>query len=321
MNNYNIKSKWIVLLLTICFTGLFGGDWNQFGYVSYMSSNIGDDIQAVAARNLLPDESCHFDRELISMFKSNKNVKGLINGWFMHTKKTGWYRHDMPAPTISWPPASCIDPLILSIFITPGFESEALTGAGLAYLKKHAPIGARDYATLEMLNRAGVPSYFSGCLTLTLNNTHKGKRENVIYAVDIPAKSLDLIRKKANCPVIPITHGVPLEMYNKNNHEERMAYANKLLKMYGRAKCVVTQRLHAAMPCLALETPVLLLTKPYNKRMFGLRELTYNCTNDELISGKMKYDFNKPPANPTDYLKVRSQLLKTVNAWVKKNSN
>lgn len=139
-----------------------------FGYISYSTYNIGDDIQAIAAQNLLQGKLIGLDRELISTYSFPKPLPTLINGWFMHTK-TEWYRTDIPAPEKSWPPSPSLRPLILSIYFHDCFLPHAFSKESIAYLKQNGPIGARDLSTLEELQKRNIPCYFSGCLTLTLD--------------------------------------------------------------------------------------------------------------------------------------------------------
>ncbi len=47
----------------------------------------------------------------------------------------------------------------------------------------------------------------------------------------------------------------------KYSHDERFAKAKQLLEIYANARCVFTSRIHCALPCLALGTPVILITK------------------------------------------------------------
>ena len=42
---------------------------------------------------------------------------------------------------------------------------------------------------------------------------------------------------------------------------ERLAEAERLVKMYAKASLVITSRIHCALPCLGLETPVIYLEK------------------------------------------------------------
>lgn len=288
-----------------------------FGYVATASYNIGDDVQTLAAMRLLPKDSIPIDREFIGIFKYPRKVSAIINGWFMHTKNFCWYRLDAPPPSKSWPPSNRIVPLIISLHLAEGFLPYAFSNEAVHYLKKHAPIGARDLNTLNELQKRNIPSYFSGCLTLTLNNDCQ-ERCDVIYAVDLDDECVEYIKSKTNTPVEKISHIIDNEMALKP--EKRTAYLNELLEKYKRAKCVVTVRLHATMPCLAFETPVLLLCSPDDRRFFGLRELAYNCTKDELLSGSVDFDFDKPQENPKEYLTLRENLLRIVKNWVREQT-
>jgi len=297
-------------------------DNNTFGYIAYSSTNIGDDIQAVAAARFLPKNSVPIDREFISQFNYPVTISTIVNGWFMHTKNVCWQRSDVPPPIKSWPPTSCIDPLLISIYLDNAFWPEVFSEEGVEYLKKHSPVGTRDYQTLRELQKRNIPSYFSGCLTLTLDNPYKDqKRNNVIYAVDVDDECIEFIKAHTKCRVIKIGHGVNPSI--SLNPELRLKYAKLLLDKYRKAKCIVTARLHAAMPCLAFETPVLLVMgkKYYNGRLDGLRELVHECSKDELLQGLAEFDFNNPPENSKAYLPIRENLIKTTEAWVESHLN
>lgn len=287
-----------------------------FGYLDYSTYNIGDDIQSLAAERLLPKNAITIDREFIHPFQNDEIVHTLINGWFMQTKKTGFAYSVPAAPIKSWPPSPSINPLLTSVHFSPAFLPEAFSEEGIEFLKNHGPVGARDYWMLNELTKRNIPSYFSGCLTLTLENT-SDHRDNIIYAVDLESQCIEFIRSKANCPVECISH-----IINENirlNKNQRKEIAKKLLEKYKRARCVITSRLHAALPCLAFNTPVLLInTQPDQYRFEGLKELVHNCSQMEFLSGVMRFDFNHPPANKQDYIPLRENLIETVKQWVDK---
>lgn len=290
----------------------------QFGYINYSTLNIGDDFQAIAAKRFLPNDAIGIDREFIGVFDFPKTVRTIVNGWFMHTKDLYWYRADVPGPEKSWPPAPCIDPLLISIHFWDGFLPTILSDESLAYLRLHAPIGARDLSTMEFLQAHGIPSYFSGCLTLTLVNPYSDSdRRNIIYAVDIDDSCYRYLKKNATCKVIRVTH--IFQFPPNTTEEERMRVANKLLERYRKAKCVITQRFHASMPCLAFNTPVLFLG-PTDSRFKGNIELLHTCSKEDFVNGRANYDFNNPPKNKPDYLPLRENLIKTVTEWVNEHS-
>lgn len=202
----------------------------------------------------------------------------------------------------------------MSVHFSTTFYSEAFSDEGIEYLKQHGPIGARDHSTLTELTKRNIPSYFSGCLTLTLDNT-ADSREEIIYAVDLDHECVQFIRSTANCKVECISHAISEEM--QMNQQARQAYAEKLLEKYRRARCVITSRLHAAMPCLAFETPVLLInTQPDQYRFEGLKQLVHNCSRRDFLSGRIKFNFDQPPENSKNYLPLRDNLVQTVTKWV-----
>lgn len=312
-----MQNKFIYLFL-VCFIWLFTSFEVEatFGYLNYSTYNIGDDIQSLAAQRFLPKNAIPIDRDFIHPFKSDEVVNTLVNGWFMHTKETGFAYSNPASPLKSWPPSSSINPLMISVHFSNEFLPEAFTEEGIKYLKDHAPIGARDYWTLNELTKRNIPSYFSGCLTLTLEN-RSTYRDNVIYAVDIDSECVEFIKSIANCPVICINHIMDENLRLDKDGREKLA--KELLEKYKHARCVITSRLHAALPCLAFETPVLLLnTQPDQYRFEGLKELVHNCSKDEFLSKAAHFNINQPPANKQDYIPIRNNLILAVEQWVEK---
>jgi len=286
----------------------------QYGFLSYSTTNIGDDIQALAARNLLSKNSIGFDRDYLRNYEFSKPIKTLINGWLIHNK-SAWLREGLP-PDSNWPPHEAMQPLITSVHFTGSFLEEAFKPENIEYLKNHGPIGARDYFTLDELQKRNIPSYFSGCLTLTLDNPYNQRNEN-IYVVDLDEEVVNFIKSKTKSPVIKITHGF---FINNFSIDQRLKFADKLLDKYRKAKCVITSRLHAAMPCLAFKTPVLLVVGSVDDPRFrGLGCLTHNCSKNQLINEEYIYNFSNPPSNSQDYLKIRNNLINIVKEWKSNN--
>jgi Polysaccharide pyruvyl transferase len=297
----------LLYFFLILFTALVHSE-EQFGYISYTSKNLGDDFQSIAALRFLPKNSLPVDRDTISKFNHSTTVHTLVNGWFMHRKP------DLFDVIYLWPPAQCIDPFFISVHFTKGFLPKALSEKSVDYLMQHCPIGVRDPFTLNELQKKGIPCYFSGCLTLTLDNPFT-ERENIIYAVDVKKEVVKYIKAHTDAKVVEVTHH-----YSKLPHmrpEERLEFAQALLEKYQKAKCVVTSRLHATLPCLAFETPVLLLnTQRDQYRFSGLNDLAHNCSQEELLAGKSGFNFTSPPQNPPDYLPLRENLINIVTNWV-----
>lgn len=307
----------VISAILVLFSNIHADE--AFGYITYAVTNVGDYIQSIAAKRFLPENAIGIDREFIGEFNHPAKVRTIVNGWFMHTKDLSWYRTDIPAPQKSWPPSSSIGPLLISIHFWEPFLPYAFTDESIAYLREHGPVGARDYASLQHLQDHGIPSYFSGCLTLTLVNPYTEKeREEIIYAVDIDEECVTYIKKNTTCKVVVLSHLCYfLPLLNENR---KLAFAEKILEKYRKAKCVITRRFHAAMPCLAFETPVLLLD-PADPRFEGIKELLHTCSRGEFLHGRSNFDFNHPPKNKSNYIPLRENLIQIVTEWVNKNSH
>lgn len=207
---------------------------------------------------------------------------------------------------------------MISLHFWKGFVPYVITEESIAYLRQHGPIGARDLATLQILQKHGIPSYFSGCLTLTLVNPYSEEnREEIIYAVDIDEECINYIKSCTKCKVVDLSHICNFLPFIRE--KERLAYAERILEKYRKAKCVITRRFHASMPCLAFETPVLFI-EPKGPRFEGIKELLHTCSRQDLLNGKSGFDFEHPPKNKPAYLPLRENLIKIVTDWVKNTS-
>lgn len=285
----------------------------DFGYIGYSTENIGDDIQAIAARQFLPETSVFINRDFISQFQYPSKICVIVNGWYMH--RPSYFGNDENKQhKFNWPPSDIIDPILISIHFTMPFISTALSPENVKYLMSHAPVGARDLFTLCMLQSRHIPSYFSGCLTLTLTNSFK-EREDIVYAVDLDEECINFLISNTKFKVQPITHGISQNLVHDQN--ARLKYAEELLEKYKKARYVVTSRLHAAMPCLAFETPVLLITTQSDQYRFdGLKQLVRNCNRKEFLQGIHNFNLEDPEENPKSYLPIREKLIRTINNWL-----
>jgi hypothetical protein len=302
-----LKSVIFIFLTTIQLYAI------DFGYIGYSTQNIGDDIQAIAARQFLPRTSICVDRDFISKFQHHSKVFVIVNGWYM-IPRSYFSNCEIEKHKFNWPPSAVIDPILISIHFTKPFISKALSPESVEYLMNHGPVGARDLFTLRMLQSMHIPSYFSGCLTLTLTNAFKD-REDIVYAVDLDEECINFLKTNTRFTVQTITHEISKELAADQN--ARLKYAEELLEKYQKARYVVTSRLHAAMPCLAFETPVLLInTQSDQYRFDGLKELVRNCNRKEFLQGFHSFDLENPEENAKSYLPIRENLVNVINNWV-----
>ena len=100
-------------------------------------------------------------------------------------------------------------------------------------------------------------------------------------------------------------------MAHFQNHLERFQIAKELLDKYARAKLVVTTRLHGALPCLALHTPVIFISKSYDyKRFPGLYDLLNTIGRNEtgIFDIRVNLDEKGFVYNSDKYLTIANKI-------------
>jgi hypothetical protein len=107
----------------------------------------------------------------------------------------------------------------------------------LSTLSASPCVGARDPFTQQRLAAAGIPAKMIGCATLTLPR-YLGERRGILHIDD----------DTPHC----MTQEIPEDM----TWEDQWQLAQMRLHQLAHAASVHTTRLHVALPCLALGTPV-----------------------------------------------------------------
>ncbi|NQL61245.1 polysaccharide pyruvyl transferase family protein [Streptococcus suis] len=274
----------------------------KYALFSYTTGNIGDEIQSVAASRFLPQIDYYVNRDYLNEFQydGEESIKLIMNGWYSHRPENFPLKNEK------------IDPLLISMFIDEPVQEQFSTEENRAFFKKYGPVGARSGATKDFLESIGVDSYWSGCLTLTIQPEKNVKKQDFVLAIDLPNAVFDKLAKESTYPVIRMSADI--------NHQymtptRRMKVAQYYLYLYQSARFVVTTRLHGTLPCLALGTPVLnIQEKGFEEGRFaGLRELAHHMTVEDFLSGT--YDVNHPLSNPQKHLEIRKQLEERCQAF------
>lgn len=315
----------------------------KFGLLSYSKSrNFGDQIQSLAAKQYLPQVDHLLDRDFLNEY-SGDITKLIMNGWFM-------------AKPENWPPSEKINPLLISFHITHDYNAneKLFSNEAIEFYKKNGPVGCRDYYTLELLKSHGIDAYYSGCLTLTLTNRYKElPKTDDIFIVDVLYKVggktrewLGRIRKKWFLKKIIPSNVLDKAIYMRQDvpkgttEEEKFQLAEEALKKYATAKLVITSRIHCALPCIALGTPVIFidggLEKPTDQtRLKGIMEYmnSYNIDHinkaykgwvnalfkDTEYDNPLGINWDNPPDNPNNHLEVASKLKEKCEAFIQEN--
>ena len=280
--------------------GLFIYNYYINGVIT--EANIGDYIQSLAALQYLP-KNCKpyfIDRDLIQFYYGPK-VKLIMNSWNIIHEGNKYISENIEPIYVSY-----------NLFTQNEFPSNYIEN-----MKNHQPIGCRDLRTGRNMIKNNIKAYFSSCLTTTLDidyaATRSERTEEIIFIDyefgDYPEADEYLLSLKSYnfSRVIRTYHKFDLSL----SHIQRFQLAKKLLDRYARAKLVISSRLHGALPCLAFETPVILIAKKYDHYRFeGLYEFinTIGINYNKKFEIKVNLDEKGFVYNSKEYLKYAEKL-------------
>lgn len=283
------------------------------------TTNLGDDIQSYAIARLMPQVDVYLDREHLDTFcpEDGEPVAVVFASWWFWRK---W----------NWPPSEYIYPLLAGVHInnygvkergTP-LTTEWLSGIGKEWFDAYGPCGARDEYTLNFLKEAGIDSYLSGCVTLTLPK-QKETPEKGTYVVlnDLDSEQEAQARKWLSGSGFEIKTTCHTVKHNKakQSYDERMKTVEDMLTLYQNAAFVVTTRLHCTLPCLAMEVPVIAVTDMSQYRISSRWSPYAGWVNmisaDDMKEGRIPFDPRNIPAADKAYLKMRESFIKNVRGF------
>ncbi|WP_299252424.1 polysaccharide pyruvyl transferase family protein [uncultured Aquimarina sp.] len=279
--------------------------------------NVGDNIQSLAAKQFLPEVNVFLNRERLGDYHGDP-VKLIMNGWFTHN-------------TNNWVPSEDINPLFVSFHMNNTAAPGMLSEKGIAYLKKHEPIGCRDQFTADTLKAKGIDAHFTGCLTLTLDSykVDDSERGDNIYIVD-PLYSYprpERIFYNYKQTIRNVLNGTAFQLGKKKKHlknfissevlasaefinqeppsntytdVEKFEMAESLLNKYARAKLVITSRIHCALPCLAMGTPVIFVN--------GFDSFVDSCRFDGILELFNRIDIDSKTGNFTSNFGLEGKI-------------
>ncbi len=256
----------------------------HFGVFVVAKGNIGDEIQNFVGIQFYPYVDRLMKRELLKEDTGAGNTTAFMNAFYGGAEK-------------EWPPPNNINPFLFSMHF------EGLHN--VSYMKSHSPIGTRDLATLRLLQFKGIDSYFSGCATLMLKNPsgRYNKNNSAVYIVDVKINQTLLpshIQKhiKYHTHLYPWLKG-EVSFFKK---------AYEIITKYSQAKAVITQRIHCALPCVAMGIPVVYINEKKliggsPTRTDGLLDLFHTIDKTKLSQSQFEnairhFNWDNPPPNP-----------------------
>ena len=272
-------------------------------------ANLGDQVQDFPGLAYLPFRDKFLDRDAMVKYTDKDNVTVFLNAWWGDGSG-------------SWPPPKTVHPILLSIHLSAGMAQNWAKYP--EYLREREPIGCRDTSTMDFLEKLNVKAYFSGCMTLQMPSPYFNvKRNGKIYIVDLNQKYVKMLPQEIQKIGIEVRH----DWLGEKSPEARFTKAYELMKKYGEAKLVITQRIHGALPCVGMNTPVVFFNtaampgdggknKLGSTRASGLTPLFhtidfYKLDEAERAKWIAEFPWDNPPPNPNPAMMMRLRA----SAW------
>lgn len=318
--------------------------------------NLGDYVQTIAAMQFLPKEPIFVDREGLNMYDGDK-AKIIMASWFLKfphnfppseklaplfvsshfTKEsinTFAKNADMYDYLKKYEPIGCRDTETEKGLKEIGIDAYF---SGCLTLTLGNTI-KRDFVSEEILfvdvmynyrNWKGLLSYYSKAYRHFFGRIKKEKvrfLKEIIQNASKKEKTLNKIFTKDLLAKGTFIAQLYIGNKNTNDREYHLQVAKEYLKRLSQAKLVVTSRIHCALPCLAIGTPVIFIDSELDReRLSGLTDLfntiTINekgeiCSNFEYPT-KIGMNFIEEFANKNDYIKYKTELLNSVQDFLK----
>ena len=251
----------------------------SFGLIDYLqpgraraSQNIGDQIQTLASLGHVvrhQDLRFHGDEDVVDFVRSmqdrvrpelrREGVSAEVELVTVDRDSTtfqqippdtwllefGWHMHSLFGLEVyDFPLHQNLNPIFVSFHCN---KRALLSDESLEYLREHAPIGCRDWTTVDLLLSLDVPAFFSGCLTTTVNTVFpdlEEKPEPATVYVDVSRSPVPTGQENVKQSYGEI---------KKRDFTSNMWDAVQVLERYRRHYTdVVTTRLHCYLPTTSL---------------------------------------------------------------------
>ena len=272
--------------------------------------NIGDYVQSIAARQFIGKPDVFVKRENLDNYRGEP-IKLIMNGWYMHNPNN-WPPADNIEPLFI---AFHLNKLAEKGMLTPSgieyFKKHEPIGCRDMHtvdLLKSKGIDAYFSGCLTLTlgktyrhTKVSDAQIYLTDLNSTLKHNLKFKI-NCAFVAITKLRTLKTIQTRMlECGVLKrfrtvtafyatyrnvISDEVLISAQYREQEiednfvsdDEKFLYAEKLLQEYSKAQYVVTSRIHCALPCLAMGTPVVFITNDligdiHNCRLDGLKQL------------------------------------------------
>lgn len=241
----------------------------KYGYMFYQKPliaempsrpvNLGDPIQSYAVKLLYREMGIEEDDIIPVPRYDMKNYDGEECICVVNTCST---YEELAYDSNFMPPSNKLHAIPYSLHINRDIPEDELD-----FYRGCMDVGCRDVFTERMLAKKGVNSYLTGCLSLTFPRRSRelDEKANTVYLIDVQPEfkkliPTDLLENAVELSAIHrfnITHNS-----NRMTKEEAFEFhrmgEERIELLKNTAKLVITSRLHAAAPCLAMGIPVIM---------------------------------------------------------------
>lgn len=200
---------------------------------------------------------------------------------------------------------------IIPVFLSFHLHSRYIPEDILNNFRNYQPIGCRDEETMRNMRKNGLKAWLSGCVTAVLPKRTVSPKKKKCFLVDVPNSLNAYLPKDVldNCEFIEHQVAFPHDESEEymTDAEYRAFYETgikQLEKYRDEATLVVTSRLHAATPCMAMGIPVILAGNSFDERFSFLDKYLkfYTPNNFKEIDWDVK---------PIEYEEEKKYLLNT----------
>ena len=229
--------------------------------------NIGDPIQTYAMKQIYKRMNIN-ESDLIEISRyQTKNYTGEYALLPFNSFNAIYNRYGYTYSTFP------LSPKIIPLFISFHLHTREIDEEIMNDFRRFQPVGCRDEETLNNFRSKGIQSYLSGCVTALLPRRHSEPKKGKTFFVDVPDSVMEYVPEEIKKDAEFTTHLIRFERSSDEeimtDEEYRRFYNHGVsqLNIYkDQASLVITSRLHAAVPCMAMGIPVILVSENFDGR-------------------------------------------------------
>ncbi len=324
--------------------------------------NIGDYIQALASSQFLPHIDGYVNREELNRYDGSP-CKVIMNGWYMFQPEN-WPPSSKIIPLFvafhlnvmamnkmlgtksvhylkEYAPIGCRDYHTMKLLESKGIKAYFSACMTLTLGKTYA---SKEKDNTYYFVDPAIPSFKSPFIVVRYVKDllsqygevvelcgkifgRKRSLKNLLKTAAFIHIYSKVIDKSILTDAVFITHQSTHYKDAFSTHESRLAEAERLVKLYSKAKLVVTSRIHCALPCLGMNTPVVFTEREGEEinsacRFEGLREL-FNVMSVGKTKSKLMFEFSGKiskstiPQNKSTWMPYAEKLSQLCRDFVK----